>query len=788
MSPPDAIKPDTFHRFPGVGKNKGNTAGWCILFSDGFGGAYGDWASDISESWHAEPNRQFTEDEKAAYKRNIAQARQRAAKEKKQQQTNTATKATAIWEEASPANPKHPYLVNKGIHPCIARQHASSLILPVMLGKQLASLQFIAGDGSKRFSKGGQVLGGCCAIAREFKDTKIVCIAEGFSTAATVYQATNFLVIIAFSARNLETVAKSVRQQFRESLIVICADDDKDIAGNPGITEATKAARAVGGKIAVPKFGDDRPAGASDFNDLAAHSGIEAVKQAISEASTPTSSSDTEESDWLKLVPLDIPNVPALKPDCLPDWAGEYARAVAADTETPLELAVGMILATCATACARRMKVVVSKSHSEPCNLWIVVALPPGNRKSSVQSAATAPLIEWERAQNEDMREDILRKTSERKTMEARIKDLRNKSARNKDEKKSKDFMEQAADIEVDLPKIPSAPRLWTSDATPERLGTLLEENFECLGWMSSEGGVFDQLEGRYSGGIPNLDLVLKAHSGDPERVDRGSRPPVDLEYPRLSFGISPQPDVLKGLTSKPGFRGRGLLARFLYFLPPSPLGYRTFEAFPVPENVKRAYMEGIHAMLNWTPDTDKKNKIHPHVVRISEDALALRHEFALAIEHQMRPWGNLEHFSDWASKAPGAAIRMAGVLHGIKHAHGRPWEHDIDQDTMKAALEIISVSVKHSLAALDLMGADKTVAAARQVWKWVERHKLAHFSERDAFNAHRSMFSRMPYLREALDVLVERGYVALVEHSKDGPGRKPSPVVMVRPELAESW
>jgi hypothetical protein len=62
---------------------------------------------------------------------------------------------------------------------------------------------------------------------------------------------------------------------------------------------------------------------------------------------------------------------------------------------------------------------------------------------------------------------------------------------------------------------------------------------------------------------------VLKAYSGDPERLDRGSRPPVYLRSPRLSIGLSPQPDVLRGLAAKPGFRGRGLLGRFLYLLTP---------------------------------------------------------------------------------------------------------------------------------------------------------------------------------------------------------------------------
>ena len=283
----------------------------------------------------------------------------------------------------------------------------------------------------------------------------------------------------------------------------------------------------------------------------------------------------------------------------LPSWAGDYARALSVATETPVELACAMVLVTCATAAARRLRVLVKPGYCEPCNLWIVAALPSGTRKSAIQSSATEPLVAWEADQGASMELEIKRVTSRCKTMEARIKEMRNKAAREKDTNKATELAQEAADLEAELPGIPVAPRLWTSDATPERLGSLLAEHGECMGWLSSEGGIFELLQGRYSNGIPNLDLVLKAHSADPERIDRRSRPPVFLRKPRLTIGLSPQPDVLRGLAAKPGFRGRGLLGRFLYLLPPSPLGHRSLKSAPVSERVNEAYAAGIRAMLD---------------------------------------------------------------------------------------------------------------------------------------------------------------------------------------------
>jgi len=492
--------------------------------------------------------------------------------------------------------------------------------------------------------------------------------------------------------------------------------------------------------------------------------------------------------DWPELVPLDAPNLPRLDLVHLPGWAGDYARAIAADTETPPELAAGMVLVTCATAAARRLRVKVKPGYFEPCNLWVVAALPPGNRKSAVQSAATAPLVAWERDQATIMEAEICRVTSERKTLEARAKEKRSKAAKEKDNGKAEELAREAADIEAELPDIPMQPQIWTSDATPERLGALLAEHDECMAWLSSEGGVFDLLQGRYSNGIPNLDLVLKAHSGDAERVDRGSRPPVFLKSPCLSIGLSPQPDVLRGLAAKPGFRGRGLLARFLYLLPPSPLGYRALQSNPVPEGVRDAYAAGLRAMLDWEPFTDEHGEERPHLLCLSKEAYAECYAFAQAIEVQMQPGRELEHFTDWAGKAPGAAARLAGVLHGIKHAHSTPWEAAITADTMIAALEIMAVITRHSLAALDMMGADPTIAAARLVWDWIERGRLDRFTVREAFNALRGTFPRVAMLREALEALEERGYLEVIEPPRDGPGRPPSPLVRVRPEIARAW
>ena len=325
---------------------------------------------------------------------------------------------------------------------------------------------------------------------------------------------------------------------------------------------------------------------------------------------------------WPALIPLGVPTLPRLAETSLNGWAGDYTSALAKATETPLELPWAMVLASCSVAVARRFRVMIRPGYFEPTNLWLAAALPPGNRKSAVQNAAAAPLLKWEREQAEVMAEKIKRVTSEVNSLTARANYLRNQAAKEKVSIKREDLNREVADIEENMPEGSRPPQLWTSDATPERLGTILADNEERMAWLSSEGGVFDLLAGRYSGGIPNLDLVLKAHSGDSERVDRGSRPPVFLRHLLLTIGLSPQPSVLQGLASKPGFRGRGLLGRFLYLLPPSPLGSRNLEGPPVPERVAINYEAGIRSILDMPPATNADGDPCEHLLSLSGSPL----------------------------------------------------------------------------------------------------------------------------------------------------------------------
>lgn len=115
----------------------------------------------------------------------------------------------------------------------------------------------------------------------------LVLIAEGYATAATLHEATQLPVAVAFDAGNLLPVAQVLKKRFRNVRIIICADDDYLTPGNPGVTAAETAALAVGGSVAVPKFpGDRNGKKLTDFNDLMhfPEGGLHLVARQIEEA------------------------------------------------------------------------------------------------------------------------------------------------------------------------------------------------------------------------------------------------------------------------------------------------------------------------------------------------------------------------------------------------------------------------------------------------------------------------------------------------------------------------
>jgi len=285
LNPPDVIEADgKLRRFPSNGKRH-DDSGWYVLHGDGIpAGAFGDWRTGLSETWRTDIGRRLSPQEEAAHRARVETMRREREVDDAKRKAEAREKAAAIWHGAGAAPEDHTYLVKKAIKAHGVRVHEGALVIPMRDGGELHSLQFIGPDGDKRFLTGGRVSGCYFPIG---KPDGALCIAEGYATGASIHEATGFAVAVALNAGNLLPVARTLREKFPDMRLIVCVDDDHKTPGNPGMTKATEAARAVGGLLAMPDFGADRPEGATDFNDLHRARGAEAVKRAIANAAIP---------------------------------------------------------------------------------------------------------------------------------------------------------------------------------------------------------------------------------------------------------------------------------------------------------------------------------------------------------------------------------------------------------------------------------------------------------------------------------------------------------------------
>ncbi len=263
-------------RFSLNGKN--DKAGWYVLTleSDFAYGAYGDWRSGETYKWCSESESKLTPDQVA---------KRKASEEalKKQQEDNhhaAAMECRKVWEGAKPAPSDFPYLVKKGIPAHDVRIHDGYLIIPMRdnMG-DIHSLQRIWPDGFKAHWPGGDPKGHYYTIPgkpREFY------LCEGYATGASIHEATGGTVVIAFNAGNLMAVAANIKKKYPTAAVTVCADNDqwKPEVGNTGMDKAHAVGKKYGWKVVNPEFTktETRP---TDFNDLAALEGLEAVKLQI---------------------------------------------------------------------------------------------------------------------------------------------------------------------------------------------------------------------------------------------------------------------------------------------------------------------------------------------------------------------------------------------------------------------------------------------------------------------------------------------------------------------------
>ena len=294
-----------------VDKAKVRTAGWYHLATFSVNGqsylvgAYGFWKGVENNKVKVELDEyvpELTKEQKKAVAERMRQMEMAAKVARQEEIEKAAQRAQWVWSKYV-KDGYSDYLERKGVQAHGVRfdpKGKGTIAVPMTDTRgKIYGLQLIRSDEEvrrtkkiqKKFEPKGLAVSGHFHLIGH-RPREVVLIAEGYATAATIFEAVGLPVAVAFNANNLKPVAENLRNAYPDTHIILCADDDYLTQGNPGVTKAEEAANAVGGRMVIPNFmdveGKDIRNGQklTDFNDLALHpqGGTHLVRAQIEDA------------------------------------------------------------------------------------------------------------------------------------------------------------------------------------------------------------------------------------------------------------------------------------------------------------------------------------------------------------------------------------------------------------------------------------------------------------------------------------------------------------------------
>ena len=711
------------------GDARGSKNGWYVLHNDGLAsGSFGSWRSGESSTWCARYDRDLSQDERDENFRRFEAAKQNRNEENARIKAVARERAAAIWARAKPAV-DHPYLTRKGIDANGVRRTGTALVIPLRIRDELHSLQFIGKDGSKKFLSGGRI-SGCYYSIGSVDKAVAICIAEGFATGATIHRATGYPVAVAFSAGNLLAVVKAIREKFPAHPLIICSDDDHKTDGNPGITKAREAALAVGGLLAIPQFGTDRPDNSTDFNDLEKTHGHEAVRKCIefalmqvAEVAKVAEVAVAEAARvWTEPQPFSVTTEPQPYPiDALPDGIRAAVEELAKFVQAPIPMIASSSLAALSIAAQAHVDVARSERLHGPTGLFLLTIADSGERKSSVDGHFTKAIERYELEQANLAKPKVKDYEAELQVWKAKNEGIKDKIRQLAKSGKSTDLQSSVLrDHEHEMPEEPKIPRLLYADVSPEKLALELATKWPVGGVFSAEGGMVLGSSGMGKESIMRtLSLYNQLWDGRSLTVDRKSTESFSVKGARLTIALQVQESTLRSFFTHAGglARGTGFLARFLISHPKSTQGSRMFIEAPSPCVHLDKFNERIYEILSRPPRFDE-GLLSPTLVKLDAQAKAAWIVFHDCVERELTVGGELHDVRDVASKIADNAARIAALL--------QIFEGNIDAGVGEGAFEGASrIAAWHLHEALRFLGGAaqpqaEEMANAARLDKWL--------------------------------------------------------------------
>lgn len=649
--PANIISDSKIHRFHVNGDNPSSLNGWYVLHdSTPAAGAFGDWKRGISETWCSKEYRSLTTAEKARLKATTEAIIKQRNAEQALVYADCRKASKQMWDRAKGVDPKHTYIIKKGINPKGIRQLNNLLLIPV---KDYAGtphgLQIIGPDGTKKFKTGTLKAGNFFILSG--KTDKPILICEGYATGASLHEATSQSVIVAFDAGNLLPVAKVLKEKLPDRQLIICADNDHWTEGNPGITKATAAAKEIGALLATPVF-KDTASKPTDFNDLHSAEGLAAVLNSIGAAAESEAETDIE--------PLERQGFPeiAFPLDILPEPFGRLTKEYARALQVRLEVMAMAFMTVISGAIGNSVVLRVKASWETAAFLWFAIIGTTGTGKSHAAEKIMKPV----------------------KYLQAK------ESKRHKE--LEKEYKKELANYKAksgEYPQEPPAKRhYWTANFTIEALIPMYQADARGLIiYVDELAGLIKGLNQYKSSGNDKENLISLFNATDLKSDRKTGSGESNNSGAAVIGGI--QPAIVNTVFRDADFNN-GLIYRFIpMIVEPTP---QKFSLDSINEASEETWAQAVNWMYAIPLGIDTESgKILPHTLTLDPEALEAWRVFHDRYS-QSEMFVSLK-FRGYLPKLRGYCLKFMAVLHIMEGYQKDTLSLIVSKDTVIAAIRL---------------------------------------------------------------------------------------------------
>jgi hypothetical protein len=357
---------------------------------------------------------------------------------------------------------------------------------------------------------------------------------------------------------------------------------------------------------------------------------------------------------------------------------------------------------------ARRIQ--ATRSWSEPFALWTAVIGFSGSGKTPGIDVTKRALAYIERTRKEKLGE--LQRKHETRLEVAKAA-----------QKKWKKEVEESTEAGMPAPPCPPGatlpgefvtPRLYISNATIERIATLLQANPRGLLLISDElAGLFLNMC-RYTNGS-DREFWLECWNGKHFVVERVNRPASTIDHLLVGITGGFQPDKLAR-----SFEGDadGMYARVCFSWPRDP-SYR-----PLTNDIHEIEPDIVNALCRAIDlEAGDADAFAPRNVLLSKEALIAFEQFRQLIHDNKTSLDGRER--EWWAKGPSHVLRLAGTVAYLSWSlNGGAEPSEIDAPFMKSAVRLWHEYFwPHARAAVRQIGLSDRHSNARRVLRWIKAH-----------------------------------------------------------------